>query len=90
MGLFLSKSHILIKCWAGDGEGLDFYFKLDWGSCIISIPKTVSKKTGALICLMRFLHLRLLCISLLNLLYNHVWNTAVMSGLVLQATTWNC
>ena len=31
--------------------------KLDWGSYIISIAKTVSKKIGALICSMKFLSL---------------------------------
>ena len=35
--------------------GLTFSSKLDWGSYIISIPKTASKKTGALICSMKFL-----------------------------------
>ena len=35
--------------------GLTFFSKLDWGSEIISIAKTVSKKIGALICSMRFL-----------------------------------
>ena len=35
--------------------GLTFFSKLDWGSDIISIAKTVSKKIGALICSMRFL-----------------------------------
>ena len=35
--------------------GLTFFSKLDWGSCIISIAKTVSEKIGALICSMRFL-----------------------------------
>ena len=36
---------------------LEFTFssKLDWGSCIISIVKTASKKIGALICSMKFL-----------------------------------
>ena len=34
--------------------GLTFSFKLDWGSYIISIAKTVSKKIGALICSMKF------------------------------------
>ena len=29
--------------------GLTFSAKFDWGSCIISIPKTASKKIGALI-----------------------------------------
>ena len=40
MGLFLSKNHL---------------FKLDWGSYIISIAKTASKKIGALIRFMKFL-----------------------------------
>ena len=35
--------------------GLTFSSKLDWGSCIISIAKTASKKIGALICSMKFL-----------------------------------
>ena len=36
-----------------------------------------------------FFLLRLLCISI-NLPYGHVWNTVVMSGLVLLVPTWNC
>ena len=35
--------------------GLTFSFKLDWGSYIISITKTTSKKIGALIHAMKFL-----------------------------------
>ena len=35
--------------------GLTFSPKLDWGSYIISIAKTASKKIGALICSMKFL-----------------------------------
>ena len=35
--------------------GLSFSFKLDWGSCIISIAKTASKKIGAWIRSMKFL-----------------------------------
>ena len=34
---------------------LTFFSNLDWGSYIISIAKTVSKKIGALICSMKFL-----------------------------------
>ena len=34
---------------------LTFSSKLDWGSYIISIAKTASKKIGALICSMKFL-----------------------------------
>ena len=35
--------------------GLTFFSKLDWGSYIVSIAKTVSKKIGALIGSMEFL-----------------------------------
>ena len=35
--------------------GLIFSSKLDWGSYIISISKTASKKIGTLICSMKFL-----------------------------------
>ena len=35
--------------------GLTFSSKLDWGSYIISVPKTASKKIGALIHSMKFL-----------------------------------
>ena len=35
--------------------GLTFSSKLDWGTYIISIAKTVSEKIGALICSMTFL-----------------------------------
>ena len=35
--------------------GLTFSSKLDWGSYVISIAKTASKKIGALICSMKFL-----------------------------------
>ena len=36
--------------------GLIFSSKLDWDFCIISIAKTVSKKIGALILSVEFLH----------------------------------
>ena len=66
---------------------LTFSYKLDWGSDIISIAKTASKKIG--IHSMKFFHLRLLCISV-NLQYNHAWNAVFMSGLVPLVATWNC
>ena len=47
--------------------GLTFSSKLGWGSYIIFIAKTASKKTGAL----SFFLLRLLCMSI-NLPYAHV------------------
>ena len=37
--------------------GLTISSKLDWGSYITSISKTAPKKTGALICSMKFLSL---------------------------------
>ena len=43
--------------------GLTFSSKLDWGSYIICIAKTASKKIEALIRSMSFFLLRLLCIS---------------------------
>ena len=69
--------------------GLIFSSKLDWGSYIISIAETASKKMEPWFVLWSFFLLRLLCISI-NLLYRHVWNTVVMSGLVLLVGTWNC
>ena len=69
--------------------GLTFSSKLDWSSYIVSIAKTASKKIEALIRSMKFLLLRLLCISI-NLPYVHVWNTVVTSGLVSLVATWNC
>ena len=62
--------------------GLSFSSNLDWGSYIISIAKTVSKKIEALICSMKFVSMRLLYISI-NLPYDLAWNTVAMSGLVL-------
>ena len=63
--------------------------RLHWGTYIISIAKTASKKIGALIRSMKFLSLSLLFISI-NLPYAHEWNTVVMSGLAPLVVTWNC
>ena len=68
--------------------GLTFSSKLDWGSYIVSIAKAASKKIGTLICSMKFLSPEERCISI-NLPYGHVWNTVVMSGLVLRVGNWN-
>ena len=66
--------------------GLTFTSKLDWGSCIISVAKTASKKIGALIRSMKFLSPEV-ALYLYKLPYADVWNTIVMSGLVpLDAT----
>ena len=49
---------------------LTFSFKSDWGSYIISIAKTASKKIGALICSMKFL-----CLKVVQDLYNStIWS----------------
>ena len=59
--------------------GLTFSSKLDWGSCIISIAKTASKKNGALICSMKFLSHEVglyLCKSTIDLCMEyccHIW-----------------
>ena len=62
--------------------GLTFSSKLDWGSYIISIAKTATKKIGALICSMKFLSLevaRYLCKSTIQPCMEyccHVWTGA--------------
>ena len=59
--------------------GLAFSSKLDWGSYIISIAKTASKKIGALICSIKFLSTEValyLCKSTICLRIEyccHVW-----------------
>ena len=50
--------------------GLIFFSKLDWGSYIISIAKTASKKSRALIRSMKFLSP-----EVINLPFGHAWNT---------------
>ena len=68
--------------------GLTLSSKLDWGSCIVSIAKTASKKIGAFIRSMKFLSSEV-AISI-NLLYVHLWNAVVISGLVPLVATWKC
>ena len=69
--------------------GLTFFSKLGCSSYIISIAKTASKQIRALIHSMKFLFLRLFCISI-NQPYGHAWNTIIMSRLVFLVATWNC
>ena len=64
---------------------LTFSSKLDWGSYIISIAKTASKKIGALILSMKFLSPEV-ALYLYKSTIGHTWNT-VMSGLVLLVAT---
>ena len=68
--------------------GLTFSSKLNWGS-YISIAQTASKKIGALIRSMNFLS-PAVALHPINLRYVQVWNTVVMSGLVVLAATWDC
>ena len=68
---------------------LTFSSKLDWGSYIISIAKTASKKFEPLFILRSLFLLRLLCISL-NLTYSHEWNAVITSGLVPLVAFWIC
>ena len=69
--------------------GLTFSSKLSWGSYIICIAKTASKKMGALIHSMKFLSPEV-ALYPYKLPYTHVWNTVVMSGLVPPIAAWNC
>ena len=67
--------------------GLTFSSKLDWGSYIISIAKTASKKIGALICSMKFLSPEV-ALYLYKSTIAHVWNAVIMCGLVPLIATW--
>ena len=64
--------------------GLSFFSKLDWGSYIISVAKTASRKIGATIHSMKFISHKVR-ISI-NLPYCFAWNTIVMSRLLLCRT----
>ena len=68
---------------------LTFSSKLDWGSYIISVAKTASKNSGALIHSMKFLSPEI-ALYLYKSTYAHVWNNLVTSGLVPLVATWNC
>ena len=69
--------------------GLSFSSKSDWGSYIISIAKTSSKKLEPWFVLWIFFPLKLLYLSI-NLSCGLAWNAVVMYGLMLLAATWNC
>ena len=69
--------------------GLTFSSKLDWGSYIVSIAKTASKKTGALIRSMKFLSTGVALYLYKSTIRPcmeyccHVWAIA-------PSSTWNC
>ena len=66
-------------------------FLLNWirALTLSLLLKLPPRKLQPWFVLWNFFLLRLLCISI-NLPYAHVWNTVVMSGLVLLVATWNC
>ena len=82
-GSFLEEKSSL-RCWG-------CLSRLNWiGTLTLSLLlKLPSRKFGILIRFAKFLFLELLCISI-NLSYGYVWNTVVLSGLVLLNATWNC
>ena len=64
-----------------------FPFKLNWGSYIVYIAKTASKKKGTLNCSLKVLSPEVAFISV-NLPYYLASNTVVMSRLALLTATW--
>ena len=83
MGLFLRKNHIL-GCWG-------WFSSLNWiGALTLSLfLKASPRKLEPWFVLWSFFLLRLLCISI-NLPYDQIWNTVVISGMVPLVATWNC
>ena len=67
--------------------GLTFSSKLDWGSYIISIAKTASKKIGALIRSMKFFSPEV-ALYLYKCTIRPCMDTVVTSGLVPPVATW--
>ena len=62
--------------------GLTFSSKLDWGSCIISIAKTTTKKIGALIHSMKFLSAEVAHVTMHEILLSCLgWCSYVMLGI---------
>ena len=64
--------------------GLCVSSKLDWGYCIVSVAKTASRIIEACIRSMKLLYSE---VSIQSLPHNLVWNTVVMSALVLPSDT---
>ena len=79
---FLWKNNIL-RCWG-------WHSLLNWIRAItLSILLKLLLRKLEPWFILCFFFLRLFCISI-NLPYGHVWNTVVMSGLVLLVANWNC
>ena len=68
---------------------LAFSSKLDWGSDIISIAKTASKKIGVLIRSLDFRAPEVAMYLYKSTNLHHLWNTVVTSGQVPLVATWN-
>ena len=83
MGLFLRKNHLLI-CWG-------WLCLLNWTAAVTLslLLKLPPRKLEPWFILWCFFLLRLICISI-KLPYSHLWNTTIISGLVLLVATWNC
>ena len=58
--------------------GLSLSSKLDWGSYMVSVVQTASKKIEASICSVKFLPSKVALYF--YLLYGFAWNTAVLCG----------
>ena len=69
---------------------LTFSSKLDWGSCMISIAKSASKKIGALISSMKFVSPEVALYLYKSVFRHENSKTVFMSGLVLLVAAWNC
>ena len=69
---------------------LSFSSKLYQGSCIVSVANASAKKIGALIFSVNFLHPEVALYLYKSSTHSLVWNTVVMSWLVLLAGIWIC
>ena len=67
--------------------GLTFYCGLDWGSYIIFIAKTASKKIGALIHSLKLLSPEVALYLYKYSIYSLAWNTVVTPGLLVLGAT---
>ena len=67
--------------------GLTFYCCLDWGSYIIFIAKTASKKIGALIHSLKLLSPEVALYLYKYSIYSLAWNTVVTPGLLVLGAT---
>ena len=67
---------------------------MDWDSLIASIAKTTCRKIGTLVCSIKFLSSEVLLYFRKSTIWPFVWNTVMMSGLVLQIAAemrmWTC